>query len=281
MISCNSTNRFTTKNQEIMFTTEQIKEKLSKVRTGADFPVLAMDLKNIGVTYYETKMEDGSSVYHGENGYELFSGPNYEPIAVADTVNIEQLKSGITNHQQGNSDYFEISRQSADNGIEKWAVCLTSMTCTYIDKAGKKIWVEHIPNASNPKSSFTMDQIKAAHARVKSGSDFPQYIRDLKTLGVQAYDTYVEDGHSDFKGGNGYRIFSPGKYDKLKISDAINTDSFRKGLKEHQEGLSDYPTFCKLCAVCGVEKWTVSIDNMTCTYFDKHGNQLLIENIPQ
>ena len=42
-----------------MFTTEQIKEKLSKVRTGADFPALAMELKNIGVTYYETKIKDG------------------------------------------------------------------------------------------------------------------------------------------------------------------------------------------------------------------------------
>ncbi|WP_169630172.1 DUF1398 domain-containing protein [Flavobacterium humi] len=128
-----------------MFTTEQIKEKLSKVETGADFPALATGLKNIGVTYYETKMEDGSSIFHGKNGYELPTVPNYEPILIADTVNLEQLKIDIANHQQGKSDYFQISRQSADNGVEKWAVCLVSMTCTYIDKAGKNVWVEHIP----------------------------------------------------------------------------------------------------------------------------------------
>lgn len=133
-----------------MFTAEQIKEKLSKVRTGADFPVLAMELKDIGITYYETRMEDGRSIYHGKNGYELFTGPNYAPIGVADKVNTEQLKAHIADHQQGKSDYFQISRQCADNGIEKWAVCLVSMTCTYIDKAGNKILVEHIPHKKLP-----------------------------------------------------------------------------------------------------------------------------------
>lgn len=281
MISCNSTNRLTAKNQEKMFKEEQIKEKLSKVKTGADFPALAMDLKNIGVTYYETKMMDGRSIYHGQNGYELLAGPNYKQIKVADKANLEQLKLDIANHQQGKSDYFQISRQCANNGIEKWAVCLTSMTCTYIDKSGNRIWVEHIPDIANPKPSFTIDQVKAAHSKVKSGADFPQYIRDIKTLGVHAYDTYVEDGHSDFKGENGYYISSSAMYDKLRISETINAASFRKGLKEHQEGLTDYSTFCELCATCGVEKWTVSIDAMTCTYFDKAGKQILVEHVPQ
>jgi len=116
------------------FTAEQIKEKLSQVRTGSDFPALAMNLKNIGGTYYETSMEDGRSIYHGEKGYELLTGPNYDPIVVASKVNIEQLKADIVNHQQGRSDYFEISRRSAHNGIEKWAVGLVSITCDYIDK---------------------------------------------------------------------------------------------------------------------------------------------------
>jgi uncharacterized protein YbcV (DUF1398 family) len=143
LISCNPTNRSTNKDQ--IFTEEQIKEKLSQVRTGADFPALAHDLKDLGVSYYETRMEDGRSIYHGENNYVLSTGPNYQPISVADQVNINQLKSDIADHQQGKSGYFEISRQCADNGIQKWAVSLTAMTCTYIDKAGNKILVEEIP----------------------------------------------------------------------------------------------------------------------------------------
>lgn len=145
MISCNSSNQSIIKNQKKMFTQEQIKEKVLKVRTGADFPALAKELKNLGVTYYETRLEDGRSVYHGQDGYELRTGPNYEPIEIANEVNAEQLEIDLADHQQGKSDYFQISRQCADHGIEKWAVCLTSMTCTYIDKAGNKVLVEKIP----------------------------------------------------------------------------------------------------------------------------------------
>src|SRR5688572_30605817 len=98
-----NSHRLTFKNRQVMFTLEQIKGELGKVRTGADFPVLAMNLKNIGVTYYETRMEDGRSAYHGSNGYELRTGPNYELIVVAENVNLEQLKIDIANHQQGKS----------------------------------------------------------------------------------------------------------------------------------------------------------------------------------
>lgn len=244
MVACNSKNRLTAKNQEKMFTVEQIKEKMMQVRTGADFPVLAMNLKNLGVTYYETKMEDGSSVFHGENRYEVSAGPNYEPMTVADKVNLEQLKTDIANHQQGKSDYFEISRQCADNGIEKWAVCLNTMNCTYIDKAGNKVFVEQIPDVS----VFTVEQIKAAHSKVKSGADFPAYIQDIKKLGVAHYETFVTDGHTDYYGGNDYKTTSPARYEPLDIADTINAEQFKKDLKEHQQGKTDYPTFIKMCA---------------------------------
>ena len=31
---------------------------------------------------------------------------------------------------------------------------------------------------------FTLEQIKLAHSKVKSGADFPAYIKELKALGV-------------------------------------------------------------------------------------------------
>ncbi|MBO9661220.1 MAG: DUF1398 family protein, partial [Chitinophagaceae bacterium] len=34
---------------------------------------------------------------------------------------------------------------------------------------------------------FTLEEITAAHAKVRSGSDFPGYIRDLKKLSVKGY----------------------------------------------------------------------------------------------
>lgn len=127
---------------------------------------------------------------------------------------------------------------------------------------------------------FTIEQIKAAHSNVKSGADFPKYIKDIKQLGVTAYTTYVSDGHSLYEGKDSYSAASPAKYTELSISAQANIPQFSAGLREHQQGKTNYMTFCETCAMCGVEKWIVSIDDMTCTYYDKAGNKLLVETIP-
>lgn len=127
---------------------------------------------------------------------------------------------------------------------------------------------------------FTLEQIKAAHSKVKSGADFPAYIQEIKDLGVTSYDTFVSDGHTDFFGEENYKTTSPAKYATLTISETLNTTQFKIDLKEHQQGKTDYLTFINLCATFGIEKWTVSMDKMTCTYYDKAGNEILVEEIP-
>jgi uncharacterized protein YbcV (DUF1398 family) len=127
---------------------------------------------------------------------------------------------------------------------------------------------------------FTIEQIKTAHAKVRSGADFPQYIRDIKQLGVKSYETFVMDGHSLYHGQEEYRIQSDGKYPALAVATTVDGDSFVTGLKEHQAGKTDYLSFCRMAAEQGVEKWIVDIGKMTCTYVDKTGKELLVEQIP-
>lgn len=127
---------------------------------------------------------------------------------------------------------------------------------------------------------FTIEQIKAAHSKVKSGADFPAYIQDLKQLGVIFYDTYVSDGHTDYFGKNDFKTSSPAKYELLAIADLADKNQFKDDLKAHQQGKTDYPTFCRDCATSGIEKWSVCIEKMTCTYYDKAGNEILEEQIP-
>jgi uncharacterized protein YbcV (DUF1398 family) len=45
---------------------------------------------------------------------------------------------------------------------------------------------------------FTLEQIDEAHAQVKSGADFPNYIQEIKKLGVTAYKVYVCDNQESF-----------------------------------------------------------------------------------
>lgn len=128
---------------------------------------------------------------------------------------------------------------------------------------------------------FTVEQIKAAHSKVKSGADFPAYIQEIKKLGVTFYETFVTDGHTDYFGANDYKTSSSAKYTTLPIAEVSNIEQFKTDIKAHQQGKTDYPTFCNDCAKSGIEKWAVCIDKMTCTYYDKAGNEILVEQIPQ
>ena len=127
---------------------------------------------------------------------------------------------------------------------------------------------------------FQLNQIKEAHSKVKSGADFPKYVQDLIKLGVKNYDTYVSDGHTSFFGNDKYQIRSEPKYSELIVATIADKEKFSSYLKRHQNGQTDYPTFCNHSAQTGVEKWTVDMNKMTCTYYDKANNIMLEEQIP-
>ena len=127
---------------------------------------------------------------------------------------------------------------------------------------------------------FTIQHIKAAHSKVKSGADFPKYIQELRQLGVSSYTTFVADGNTVYNGNSEGPVQSGAKYAALTVAGNSNKEQFIAHLKAHQQGGSDYPTFCKQAADSGIEKWVVDLGKMTCTYYDKPGAEMLVETIP-
>jgi len=128
---------------------------------------------------------------------------------------------------------------------------------------------------------FTVEQIKLAHSKVKSGADFPAYIKEIKSLGVTHYEAFVTDGHIDYHGSNDYTATVPAKYAPLVVADSPKTEKFKAELLAHQQGKTNYLTFIRMCAETGIEKWEVCMEQLTCTYFDKAENEILVEQIPQ
>ncbi len=128
---------------------------------------------------------------------------------------------------------------------------------------------------------FTVEQIELAHEKVKSGADFPKYIQEIKQIGVIAFETWVKDSHTEYFGKNEYQTKSQPQYENLLIANDSDKEKFSHYLKIHQLGETDYFTFCKQCAETGIEKWFVCLDKMTCTYYDKAGSKILVEEIPQ
>lgn len=127
---------------------------------------------------------------------------------------------------------------------------------------------------------FTLDQIREAHSRVKSGADFPKYARELTEMGVTWYDVFVTDWRSEYFG-NPEILSAPARYSPLTISETTDKNFFIERLKLHQNGWTDYMTFCEDSAKSGIEKWTLDMKANTCTYYDLAWTEVLVEHFPQ
>ena len=127
---------------------------------------------------------------------------------------------------------------------------------------------------------FTIDELKKAHVKVKSGAEYPAYVREIIQMGVTGYETYVENGNTIYFGADNYRIESGPKYEALAVSRKPDKEVFKRDLKSHQEGRTNFPRFCADAAHAGVEKWVVDMTAMTCTYLDKNGKMIFVESIP-
>lgn len=127
---------------------------------------------------------------------------------------------------------------------------------------------------------FTAAQLLEAYSRVKSGADYPRYVQDLKQLGVTGYDCIVADGRNVFYGAADYSVAMPPKYDKMSVAAGSSREALQQALTIHQQGQTDYPTFCRQAAEAGVEKWHCDLQKMEVAYLDQHGTVLLAEQIP-
>ncbi len=127
---------------------------------------------------------------------------------------------------------------------------------------------------------FTLEQIHTAHAMVKSGADFPAYVQALIQLGVARYTNFVDDGHIVYYGEDNFSITSEAQYAPLAIAIKGDKRKFAHTLTIHQQGKTDYQTFCHQAAEAGVAKWVVDMKKMTCEYFDKQDQLLIQEMIP-
>jgi uncharacterized protein YbcV (DUF1398 family) len=127
------------------FTDPDIRAAYARTRTGADFPKLIQDLKKLGIVSYDHMLESGSNVFHGRHG-QFVSLSNMGPsVFVSDEPDVELLKRHISDHQKGLTNYPVLCGLAGEAGVAKWTSDLLAMTCTYFDKAGRKLHAELIP----------------------------------------------------------------------------------------------------------------------------------------
>lgn len=127
---------------------------------------------------------------------------------------------------------------------------------------------------------FTKEQIQAASAKAKSGADYPRLVQDFKSIGIKKYEHIVGDGSNVYYGDDAYSVTIFHEQNPILVSDDPSVEKLKQALSIHQQGKTDYPTFCLESGKAGVEKWVSDLDTMTVSYLDKTGKVLLEESIP-
>jgi uncharacterized protein YbcV (DUF1398 family) len=126
---------------------------------------------------------------------------------------------------------------------------------------------------------FTIEQINDLHARLGSARTLPEYVLALKGLGVKRYDSYLDDGHSEYFGHDGHRVVSPPVHEVLPVAETGQGEAFLQHLRRHERRETTYLEMSRGLAQSGIEKWTVDTGTMTMTFHDKAGKEMLAEQI--
>ncbi len=125
---------------------------------------------------------------------------------------------------------------------------------------------------------FTIEQINGLHTRFGRAETLGEYVMALNAIGVERYDSYLTDGHTEFFGGN-HQVNSPPAHDYLPIASRSDKEKFFQHLSLSEQGKSTYLKMSKGLAESGIEKWTVDTGKSTMTFYDYAGNEMLVESI--
>jgi aminoglycoside 6'-N-acetyltransferase len=127
--------------------------------------------------------------------------------------------------------------------------------------------------------TFTLEQIHDIHERLGTMEQFPAYVRALNAIGVQNYDSYLRDGHSEYFGKELTTLRSEAVHDPLEVSDVSDRETVVEHLRLHEQGKTSYIEMSTGLADSGVEKWTVDTMAMTLTFADTRGIALVVQAI--
>lgn len=126
---------------------------------------------------------------------------------------------------------------------------------------------------------FTIEQINDLHTRLGSARTLREYLLALKELGVERYDSYLVDGHSEYFGHGGHTVVSPPVHEVLPVAQTTQRDAFLEHLRRHERRETTYLEMSRGLAESGIEKWTFDTLRMTMAFYDKAGTEILVEPI--
>ncbi|HCX9555940.1 TPA: DUF1398 family protein [Staphylococcus aureus] len=128
--------------------------------------------------------------------------------------------------------------------------------------------------------AFKLSAIQQAHQQF-TGVDFPKLFKAFKDMGMTYNIVNIQDGIATYVHQSEDDIVTSSVKSNHPVAPSSNQSIVQDVLTRHQQGQTDFETFCDEMAQAGIYKWHIDIQAGTCTYIDLQEQAIISELIPQ
>ena len=128
--------------------------------------------------------------------------------------------------------------------------------------------------------AFKLSAIQQAHQQF-TGVDFPKLFKAFKVMGMTYNIVNIQDGTATYVHQSEDDIVTSSVKSNHPVAPSSNQSIVQDVLTRHQQGQTDFETFCDEMAQAGIYKWHIDIQAGTCTYIDLQEQAIISELIPQ
>ncbi|HEA6487676.1 TPA: DUF1398 family protein [Staphylococcus aureus] len=128
--------------------------------------------------------------------------------------------------------------------------------------------------------AFKLSAIQQAHQQF-TGVDFPKLFKAFKDMGMTYNIVNIQDGTATYVHQSEDDIVTSSVKSNHPVAPSSNQSIVQDVLTRHQQGQTDFETFCDEMAQASIYKWHIDIQAGTCTYIDLQEQAIISELIPQ
>ncbi|HDC6346551.1 TPA: DUF1398 family protein [Staphylococcus aureus] len=128
--------------------------------------------------------------------------------------------------------------------------------------------------------AFTLSAIQQAHQQF-TGVDFPKLFKAFKDMGMTYNIVNIQDGTATYVHQSEDDIVTSSVKSNHPVAQKSNKTIVQDVSTRHQQGQTDFETFCDEMAEAGIYKWHIDIQAGTCTYIDLQDQAVISELIPK
>lgn len=115
--------------------------------------------------------------------------------------------------------------------------------------------------------------------KIQANGNFGVLVESYLEYGIVRFQTCAATAKSIYFDAEGNRVYDENDIFNFEIGQ-LNVEQFKADLLDHQQGLTDFPTWLKLTAGSGIGYWIVDLEAKQCVYYDLDNNPVHTELIP-